>query len=286
MKICAVVLNFRNATRTETCLLSIADQGLDTVIVVDNSADDRAAEEIAAMIKRQTGRSDCTLRLLNPRINLGFARGVNLALNDSHALHRDAFLIINNDAVAMPGMVTRLAAALVDAGTPLVAPTVVDAAGVHQPILWYQRYFGLLTVRPLPGSFPYLSGCCLLVSRELLEKGKLFDEDFFMYGEDTLLGWRLARAGKKLLRLDDAFVRHDGAGSSRRGQMFYEYHVARAHVLLATKTWCYPLEIPVLLACKCVGLGLRALWRSLHYGNIASLKAFFMAWAKRDIRVP
>lgn len=286
MKICAIVLNYRNAARTETCLRSLAGQGLDTVLVVDNSADDRAANELAAMIKRQTERIDYTLRLLNPGSNLGFARGVNLAISEAAALQCDAFLLVNNDAVALPGMVARLADALADPGMAMVAPTVSNAAGKPQPMLWYQRFFGLLTTHRLPGSFPYLSGCCLLVRREILEEGRLFDEDFFMYGEDTLLGWRLACAGKKPLCLSDAFVRHDGAGSSRRGQMFYEYHMARAHVLLAMKTWRHPMEIPLLLASKCVGLSLRALWRSLRFGNIAPLKAFFMAWWALDIRVP
>lgn len=286
MKICAIVLNYRDAARTEACMSSLHGQGLDTVLIVDNSADEHATDELAAMLERQKECVDYTPHLLNSGNNLGFARGVNLALNDEAALHCDAFLLINNDAVALSDMVARLAAALADTGAAMVAPTVVDAAGVQQPMLWYQRFFGLLTVRPLPGSFPYLSGCCLLVRREILENGRLFDEDFFMYGEDTRLGWRLACAGKKPLRLDDAFVRHDGAGSSRRGQMFYEYHMARAHVLLAMKTWHHPMEIPLLLASKCVGLSLRALWRSLRFGNIAPLKAFFMAWLALDIRVP
>lgn len=286
MKICAIVLNYRDAARTETCLRSLTGQGLDTVLVVDNSADDCATKELAAMIKNQTECIDYTLCLLNPGSNLGFARGVNLAINDAAALCCDAFLLINNDAAALHGMVARLAAALTDSSTAMVAPTVVDASGVAQPMLWYQRFFGLLTARPLPGSFPYLSGCCLLVRREILEDGRLFDEDFFMYGEDTLLGWRLTCAGIRTLRMDDAFVRHDGAGSSRRGQIFYEYHMARAHILLAMKTWRHPLEIPLMLACKCVGLGLRALWRSLRFGNIVPLKAFFMAWWALDVRVP
>lgn len=286
MKICAIILNYRNAARTDACLCSLTGEGLDVVLVVDNSADKHAAAELAAVVKRQAGHLDCTLHLLNPGSNLGFARGVNLALKDTVARHCDAFLLINNDAIALPGMLARLAAALTETGTALVAPTAVDAAGKPQPMLWYQRFFGLLTTRPLPGSFPYLSGCCLLVRRDMLKEDRLFDEDFFMYGEDTLLGWYLACAGIKPLRLDDAFVRHDGTGSSRRGQFFYEYHMARAHVLLAMKTWRHPLEIPLLLASKCIGLSLRALWRSLRFGNTLPLKAFFMAWLALDIRAP
>lgn len=129
MKICAIVLNYRNAARTEACLCSLNGEGLDTVLVVDNSADDRAANELAAMIKRQTERINYTLRLLNPGSNLGFARGVNLAISEAAALQCDAFLLINNDAVALPSMVARLAAALTNGDTVMVAPTVIDAAG-------------------------------------------------------------------------------------------------------------------------------------------------------------
>lgn len=287
MRICAIVLNYRNAASTAACLQSLLGEALDVALVVDNSADPHSATELVKAIQRlQEGGNNIPLSLFSPDTNLGFSRGINMALNDAVALRCDAFLLINNDAVAHPGMVARLAAALADTGTTMVAPTVVDAEGKPQPILWYQRFLGLMTARQLPGSFPYLSGCCLLISREMLEEGRLFDEDFFMYGEDTLLGWRLASAGKKPLRLGDAFVRHDGAGSSRRGQLFYEYHMARAHVLLAMKTWRTPLEIPLLLASKCLGLCLRALWRSLRFGNVIPLKAFFLAWSERDIRVP
>lgn len=286
MKICAIVLNYRDTVRTETCLCSLTDQELDMVFVVDNSAEDRFDNELAAMMERQKKRIDYTLRLLKPGSNLGFARGVNLALNDAAARHCDAFLLINNDAVAMPGMVVHLAAALVDAGMAMVAPTVVDVAGKPQPMFWYQRFFGLLTAHSLPGSFPYLSGCCLLVRREMLEEGKLFDEDFFMYGEDTLLGWRLARAGKVLRRVNDAVVRHTSGGSSRQGQLFYEYHTARAHVLLALKTWHSPLEIPLLLVSKSIGLALRALRRSARCGSGIPLLAFILAWFPMKIRVP
>ena len=286
MKICAIVLNYRDAARTAACMSSLIGQGLHTVLVIDNSDDAEAVEELAAMVDKQFDHADYNLRLLNPGSNLGFAQGVNFGLNNVAALNFDAYLLINNDAIAMPDMVSRLAIALFDSNAEMVAPIVVDAKGKPLPILWYQRYFGLQTTFPLLGSFPYLSGCCLLVRREMLREGKLLDEDFFMYGEDTLLGWHLACKGMEPLRLNDAYVRHEGEGSSRRGKLFYEYHMARAHILLAKKTWCLSLEIPLQLVCKSLTLLLRALWRSLRFRNVVPLKAFFMAWRSMDIRVP
>lgn len=286
MKICAVILNYRDAQRTEACLSSLSGQGLSAVMVVDNSADDRFADELAGMMERQKKHVDYALRLLAPDSNLGFARGVNFALRNTNGLCCDAFLLVNNDAIAMPGMVSQLASALADGDTSMVAPTVLDSSGKPLPVLWYQRFFGVLTTHKLPGSFSYLSGCCLLVRSETPMGAGLLDEDFFMYGEDTLLGWHLARAGKIPLRLTSAYVRHAGCGSSQRGRLFYEYHMARAHILLAMKTWRHPAEIPFLLICKCAGLCARALWRSLRFGSFVPLRAFFMAWRAEDIRVP
>lgn len=287
MKICAIVLNYRNAASTKACLDSLSNQSLDTVLVVDNSADQRFDDELAEMLARQSGVMDYRLKLLNPGSNLGFARGVNFALNEAEMLCCDAFLLINNDALASSGMVARLAAALAGDDRLIVAPAVVDAAGVQQPMLWYQRFFGLLTKRQLPGSFPYLNGCCLLVRREILaDSNKLFDENFFMYGEDTLLGWYMECAGKVLHRVDDAVVRHSSGGSSRQGQFFYEYHTARAHVILALKAKRSLYEIPLLLLFKSIGLVLRAILRSVRYSSGIPLLAFILAWFPMKVRVP
>lgn len=285
MKICAIVLDYRSAARTEACLQSLLGQGLTAVLLVDNSADAQASRELdAAMRRLQAGGIDYALHIRRPQTNFGFARGVNFALKDDAARCCDAFLLLNNDATATSNMVPRLATSLVTGEADLVAPLIIDDVGNPQPILWYQRFFGLLTAHRLPSSFYYFSGCCLLFRRELLQSGKLFDEDFFMYGEDTLLGWQMIRDGKAMLCNKDAVVRHIGHGSSQQGKMFYEYHMARAHVLLALKTWRNPLEIPLLLFTKVLGLALRALQRSRNYRSATPLLAFFLAWLPLNIR--
>jgi hypothetical protein len=69
--------------------------------------------------------------------------------------------------------------------------------------------------------------------------------------------------------------------------MFYEYHMARAHILLATKTWRYSfLEIPFMLISKASVLCIRASFRSLRFRSFVPLKAFFMAWRALNVRVP
>ena len=62
------------------------------------------------------------------------------------------------------------------------------------------------------------SGCCLMARREMLEDVKVgdeyFDESFFMYADDTDLGWRAALRGWKSIYAPDALVYHLHSASS------------------------------------------------------------------------
>jgi N-acetylglucosaminyl-diphospho-decaprenol L-rhamnosyltransferase len=285
MKICAIILDYRGASKTLACLQSLVSEGIDTVLVVDNSGNVQASEQLSdAIVRLKEQGIDYALNVLTPVENLGFGRGVNFALNDIAAQRCDAILLLNNDASMTSGSLAKMSDALSAGDADLIAPAIIDDHDIPQPMLWYQRFFGLLTDHALPGSFPYLSGCGLLFRRDLPVSGKLFDESFFMYGEDTLLGWKMARQKKTILRLNTAVVRHTGQDSTRPCTLFYEYHMARAHILLALKTWRSPLEIPLLLATKSMGLALRAMLRCFRYKSGIPLLAFFLAWLPISMR--
>jgi N-acetylglucosaminyl-diphospho-decaprenol L-rhamnosyltransferase len=285
MTICAVILDYRGAQKTEACLLSLIAQGVDTVLVVDNSEDQEASQQLADAAARVRQKDvDYSLHIVTSGVNLGFAGGVNFALGHAKARHCDTFLLLNNDATIYPGSVELLNRTLEKHIADLVSPAIVDDDGTPQRMMWYQRFFGLMTYKRLPGSYPYLCGCCLMFRRDLLVSEKLFDEDFFMYGEDTLLSWRLLREHKKFACIDTATVRHTGQGKFAPSTLFYEYHMTRAHILLALKARNNPLEIPVLVAAKCIGLIARAMRRSIRYRRSTPLLAFVLAWRRFDIR--
>lgn len=286
MKICAIVLDYRGAARTELCMRSLIDQGIRSALIVDNSSNIDASRELAlAVHKLQRSSLDYEIKIIRPNENLGFGRGVNFALNDEMARSSDAFLLINNDAIASQQMVSKLCKTLFQTNADLVAPTILDPEGNEQPIMWYQRHFGLITRHSLPFSFPYLSGCCLMFRRSFLQSNKLFDEDFFMYGEDTLLGWQIASSKKVMMRSQSATVLHANRGSSKQYGFFYEYHMARANALLAYKAHVTPLEVPLLLLTKFCGLIIRGLVRSLRARSMLPLLASVIAWFPLKIRV-
>jgi GT2 family glycosyltransferase len=225
--------------------------------------------------------ADYEIEILSAERNLGFAQGVNFVLSRARASGstHDYYLLLNNDALAGPRLVNGLIAEFrKHPDAALVAPRIFSSESGRERGIWYHRYFGLLLSRPGRLRFHYFTGCCLLVRKELTSNSGLFDEAFFMYGEDAELGWRLNRQGRKMICATNVFVRHDLGPSAERTSLFYEYHMARGHLLLSLRTWLHPAEIPLMLSAKVVALAGRAALRSLRYRKLAPLAAFLLSW--------
>jgi GT2 family glycosyltransferase len=78
-------------------------------------------------------------------------------------------------------------------------------------------------------------GASVLFRTEALREAGVFDDDFFMYYEDTDLAWRLRALGWSIRYLPDSVVRHIHAASSEEWSPFFVFHVDRNRLLLLTK---------------------------------------------------
>ena len=115
-------------------------------------------------------------------------------------------------------------------------------------------------------------GANLLLRRQMLEQVGLFDDDFFMYYEDTDLSWRARLFGWQVLYAPEALVRHIHCGTSEEWSSFFTYHVERNHLAMVFKngswrqirrTWLnYPGSLVKNLLRLSVSLLRRGQWRS------------------------
>jgi hypothetical protein len=279
-RVCAIILDYRAADKTETCLRSLIGQGLATVYLVDNSASEGASTDLREAVARLRAMIDFNIVTLNAGENLGFAKGVNFALR--HDLHspspHEYYLLLNNDAVAGPSVVEGLIKTIESSPRiALVSPRIDSNEPGRECGIWYHRYLGLLLSKPGRFRFHYFTGCCLLFRKELVDDKGLFDEAFFMYGEDAELGWRLTRQGKQMVCAKQVFVEHEYGPSVDRSSFFYEYHMARCHLLLSWKTWTHPVEIPLMLLFKFIGLGVRAIVRCYRSRSLGPLSSLLLA---------
>jgi len=80
-----------------------------------------------------------------------------------------------------------------------------------------------------------LCGCSMLLSRTAIEDAGAFDEDFFMYFEDTELSWRLRKAGYRLVYQPASVVRHFHASTSVEWSPLFNFLVARNRILMLLK---------------------------------------------------
>lgn len=270
--IIGLTLNYRDADRTIQCVNSLLAEGATHVLVWDNSADSGSS---AASLSQKLGNNP-KISLEISTINLGFAAGVNQSVQWINTRFSEPWiLILNNDARLLPRAIKYLENALIEQIDAVVAYPDIDNAGRVNGTNYYQRHTGLLTTSPLPGSFAYASGCCQLIATERINL-PIFDDAFFMYGEDTALGATLGT--ERMVHVHKTLVFHEGSISSGQGSIFYETHMAAAHWILARKLARSQVDLALLLSLRLFTLSARAGLRALRFRSLSPVLALFLGW--------
>lgn len=285
--VCAIILDYFGSSKTIACLTSLFDQGLDAVMIVDNAGERQANIQLQeALTEFRKRELSFTIYQIVNQHNLGFAKGVNDALRwlEKNHPHR-YYLLINNDAEATPGMLPELLKFMHEHDRTALTAPMIDIRQKQIAYSWYQRFTGLMFSHHMIGTFPYLTGCCLLVNRRIIGNG-LFDEDFFMYGEDVELCWRLQLSGWGTACVSQAIVRHEGAGSSHQGGYLYEYHIVRGHILLGRKIARHQWEILFHYCGRLLTLSARAIVRAIRYRSLVPITASISALRKSNHSMP
>jgi GT2 family glycosyltransferase len=233
-----VVLTWNGREDTLECLASLADvrwSGPLTTIVVDNASTDGTAEAVAARFP------DVDLVLSDH--NAGFAGGNNLGIARALELGADDVLLLNNDTEVEPDLVEALEAereAHPDAGALCPLILYAEPAG----LVWYagarfdprRSYNGRQDGygEPLDDRWTgvrrteRLSGCAVLLPRDVLEEVGVFDDALFLQYEDTDLSLRLRAAGRAIYVVGHARVLHKvSAGTGGETSPLIMYHGMR-----------------------------------------------------------
>ncbi|WP_226702302.1 glycosyltransferase [Microbulbifer elongatus] len=262
-----LIINYRDASLTARCIESLLSQDVDWILVLDNSEDNGAStKELDALL-----RHNPKVQIHISRANLGFAIGVNHGLRLIAETSPEAWvLLINNDAYLLPKAISLLAEELYKRPKCFIAYPSIDHGGSITGTMYYQRISGLITTAPLFGSFPYPSGCCLLIAQNRVSP-PLFDEDFFMYGEDTALAFKLGE--NAFAHIPKKLVIHDGSSASKVGSIFYESRIVVAHLRLSGKLAKNKADQFSLLLFRGIHLFVRSVLRSVRFKSLTPISA-------------
>ena len=244
----AVVLNYRTPDQTWLAVRSIriSKDSVQT-IVVDNGSGDGSAERLRATLPGTT--------VIETGGNLGFSEGCNVGIRAALTGGAGFILLVNSDAVLAPTAIdTLLRAALEHPRAGILAPVIlsreepdrVASAGIRFSMRTARmRHIGAgQPVSALPSGSTYgvdaVSGCVMLVRREVFETAGMFDQAYFFSFEDIELCLRARRAGFDVLCVPEAVVYHEGAGSIGRRSADRVYYATRNHLRLANSAHAGP----------------------------------------------
>lgn len=268
--IVGLVLNYQDARRTSKCLQSLLDDGAQAVLVWDNSED--ASRSVSEL--RTYWSNDSRVVIVESPVNLGFAAGVNQGLSAISRHWPGAWtMLLNNDAILQPGALAELHTALCHQENSVLAYPLISNCGRCLGKTYYQPRLGLISQYRMLGGVLHASGCAMLIALDRFS-GRLLDEDFFMYGEDVMLGYQLGE--ELMVHVPKLLVEHEGSASSGMGSLFYESRMVAAHWLLAKKMAGSRLNFVANLLGRTVTLGLRSVVRSIRYRSLMPFKALLL----------
>lgn len=265
------------------------------IVVVDNASSDGSADAIAEHFPE--------VRLLRLTENVGWGRGVNRGAVGSNA---DYLLLVNPDTVP----VDRPVADLVTFARQQPGHRVYTGRTLHpdgtddtyscwgRPSLWSHLTFatGLSTAlsrhhwanpeglprydRRTVREVPAVSGCFLLIERELFNRLGGFDPQFFLYSDDIDLSTRAAALGARPVLYPGAAVIHvGGASSSSDGQRM---KILRGKVTYVRRHWS-PLRSRLGVALLVAGVGLRAAGKTLLGADRSRGVDWVAIWRQRRV---
>lgn len=262
-KVIAIILSMGHADETERCVRSLLDDGLleNQIVLVENETVENF-ERLSPQFPK--------IHFVRLSQNEGFSSGMNRGIIEAKSIwDPDYHFILNNDAQVAKGAIETLVQWMQknpDCG--IAAPKILSDKNERK--IWaaggtFDRW-RILSKNRGQGetdrgqydkieSCPFLSGCAMMIRKDLLGNAGLFDEIFFTYAEDLDLCLRTRLAGWKLIYHPDAIVYHKGSLTSGTEyepfQSFYRWRnrffIAYKHSFFPHRWFLYLTFFPALM---------------------------------------
>ena len=247
MKLSVVIVSYNVRSYLEQCLQSVqrALEGIEgEVFVVDNHSDDDSVETVR--------RHYPWVRLIENQENLGFAKANNQAIRQAQG---DYILLLNPDTVVAEDTFHGVLAFMDEhpkAGGAGVMMCYEDGSRAPEsrralPTPWVaalkmmgftKRYYMSDLPWDQPCRIEVVSGAFCLLRHEAIKTVGLLDEDFFMYGEDIDLSYRLLKGGWENWYLPYSIIHYKGR-STRKSDYRYVHVFYQAMLIFFQKHYSH-----------------------------------------------
>lgn len=243
MKIAVILVNYNGRQYNTACIESLLAQqgGYEVkIIMVDNASKDDSMQ-----ILQERYGTDPKVEMILLDDNYGFSYANNVGIRRAGEWEADYMLLLNNDTEAEADLLVHLIECAERHVGSMIVPKIYyserrnviwSAGGAVSPVLRKVRHIGL--DQKDEGQFDkeqqigFATGCCLLLTRYVIEQAGLLDERFFLYYEDTEYSFRLQKMGIKIYYCPSAVLYHKvGASSMGADSPLCAYYIARNWLL-------------------------------------------------------
>ncbi len=262
MELSVIIVSYNVREYLISCLRSVlaASQNIDCeIFVIDNNSEDGSVEAVRKEFP--------AVRLIINKVNRGFSSANNQALRIAGGR---LLLLLNPDTIVEKDTFSKsidFMTSHMDAGC--IGVRMVDGEGLFlpeskrafpDPLTAFFKTFGISYLFPRSQFFSkyYLpqidsheisetevvSGAYMMLRRAALEKSGLLDEDFFMYGEDIDLSFRLSRTGYKNYYFPGTRIIHFKGKSTNINSIDDILHFYRAMRIYVRKRYAGWKHIP------------------------------------------
>ena len=256
MKLSVVIVSYNVRLLLEACLQSVkkALKGIDgEIFVVDNHSSDDSVTYLEPRFP--------DVHFIANKENLGFARANNQAIRQSQA---EYVLLLNPDTVVYENTL-RDSLAFLDAhpeaggvGVRMLTrdgdPAPESRRAVPTPWIAFLKMIGFSSKYYMshlpwdqPGQIEVISGAYCMLRHKALDQIGLLDEDFFMYGEDIDLSYRLLKGGWQNWYLPLDIIHYKGE-STQKSSFRYVHVFYQAMLIFFRKHYghlSFLLSLPI-----------------------------------------
>jgi len=241
-----IIVNYNTSNLLKECIESIKNNAINIcyeIIVVDNNSSDNSIDLIKNKFE--------SLKIIINKINLGFARANNQGIKRSEGRY---ILLLNPDTVLLRDCLKKMVEFMdghPEAG--VAGCRVLNPNGTLQlacrrsfpaPSVSFYRLTGLSRLFPKSKTFARynltyynpdvvqevdaVSGSFMMIRRKAMNEVGMLDEQFFMYGEELDLCFRMKEKGWKVYYVPDAEIIHYKGKSSqqRKRKAVIDFHKA------------------------------------------------------------
>ena len=253
MKLAVIIVNYNVKYFLKQCLESVYNStSLENieVYVVDNDSKDGSVEMVVESFPK--------VKLIANKKNVGFSTANNQAIKETNA---DYVVLLNPDTLVQSDSFEKVIKFMdehPDAGG--LGVTMIDGngkflpeskRGLPTPEVAFFKIFGFSKIFPKSKKFgkyhlgyldknethkiEVLSGAFMAMRMETLDKVGLLDEDFFMYGEDIDLSYRITQGGYENYYFPGTTIIHYKGESTKKSSVNYVYVFYKAMAIFAKK---------------------------------------------------